>query len=363
MARTLDLQSDKNREKLLAMLRKATESANLNFLIGSGCSSPAIPTLGNIEKQVQNLHDEGKGDEANLALCTYLKQFLTSTATLMGSLDESHESVLGDYSAFLTVLSNILTERKSNIAPKHACVFTTNYDLFIERAYELFRGPLALSDGFNRRPSLDNSFEFTTAEYFTSVYKRGTLYSYEVQVPSVSLVKLHGSLSWQDDGNRILFSVSHLNELSNELTKMEEGGHAGEAPSLIEQFSVIMPIIEKHKDTILSQIYYDLLRIYANELDKENVLLLASGLSFEDAHLHHVTRRALRNPTLRLVIFSHREDGIAAYMEKFEKHDNVDIAYSQASTIDFAKFISLLGAVLPGQGTEAASEPNEGDDE
>ena len=156
MATMLDLQSDKNREKLVAILRKATESAHLNFLIGSGCSSPAIPTLGNIEEQVQNLRDEGRSDEANLALCTYLSQFLASTATLMGALDENHRSVLGDYSAFLTVLSNILTERKSNIAPKHACVFTTNYDLFIERAYELFQGALALSDGFNRRPSLDN---------------------------------------------------------------------------------------------------------------------------------------------------------------------------------------------------------------
>ena len=347
MARALDLQQDSIQRQLASILRKATESADLNFLIGSGCSHPAISVLGNVEQEVQQLRDEGQETEAGRRLASYMKELATSTETLLGTLDQAHETVLNSYSSFLTILSSILSKRKSNIAAKHACVFTTNYDLFFERAYEDFTGPLVLSDGFDRRPCLDSSAEFTAAEFFKSVRKRGTLYSYEVHVPSASLVKLHGSLSWRADGDRILFSVDQLGELAEGIQKLEESDLATDYFSFIEDLPLIMPIVEKHRDTLLNQIYYDLLRIYANELDKENVLLLACGLSFGDEHILRITRRALRNPTLRLVVFSHTEDGVEGYLGKFGEYENVDIVFSHDATIDFSRLVSLLENCLP----------------
>ncbi len=45
--------------------------------------------------------------------------------------------------------------------------------------------------------------------------------------------------------------------------------------------------------------YYELLRIYNNELDREGTLLVSFGFSFGDKHILDITRRALKNPTLR----------------------------------------------------------------
>ena len=347
MARKLCLDAEGMKKELTSFLRRATESASLNFILGSGCSFPAIPVLGNIEETVRGFRDEGREEEAGRALIGYLKQFAESTSVLLGDADGDHRIVLQGYSTFLAVVSSILSERKSNIAPKHACIFTTNYDLFFEKAYEQYRGSLALSDGFDRRPSVESLAEFTTAEFFKSVSKRGTLYSYEVQIPSASLLKLHGSLNWYADGNRILCSVRHAKELEQRIQELEESGQFDKYSRLLEDLPLIMPVVEKHRDTLLVQVYYDLLRIYANELDKENVLLLAYGVSFDDEHILEITKRSLRNPTLRLVIFSHTEKGVEGYISKYEDHENVDIVYSKESPISFTRFHEILGDVLP----------------
>ena len=50
--------------------------------------------------------------------------------------------------------------------------------------------------------------------------------------------------------------------------------------------------------------YYELLRIYNNELDREGTLLVSFGFSFGDSHILGITKRALKNPTLKLVAFA-----------------------------------------------------------
>jgi hypothetical protein len=360
MARTLNISQASDKKELATVLQKAAQSANLNFLIGAGCSSPAIEMLGNIEKHVQNKIDAGEHDEAHRILFDYLRPFIRSVEYLKGTPNEDHATVLDNYGCFLAVISEILFERKSSIIPKQANIFSTNYDLFIEKASESFLGSLNLNDGFSRRPSLDSTFQFSTDEFFNSIYNNGNLYGYEVQIPSINLLKLHGSLSWINDADRILFSVVHLAPLKDEMDKI---GRDGDIPKIREingKFSVILPNREKFQNTLLSQFHYDLLRIYANELDKENTLLVAEGFSFDDEHILNITRRALRNPTLRLVIFSFEEDEVAKYKTKFGKHGNVDIVYSETEKIGFADFNTLLNDVLPKNTVKTPTNP-EGD--
>ena len=52
---------------------------------------------------------------------------------------------------------------------------------------------------------------------------------------------------------------------------------AKEKPSAINR---VFSLSNSFEQTILDQTYYDLLRIYTNELDKENTLLIAEGFSF-----------------------------------------------------------------------------------
>ena len=156
------------------------------------------------------------------------------------------------------------------------------------------------------------------------------------------MIKLHGSLNWQTSGGAIHQSLDYLKKAEElkdetELDKMSE---------FLELFSLVLPKKDKFKETILNQTYYDLLRIYSNELDKENTLLIAEGFSFDDEHLLDLTKRALKNPTLKLVIFCFDKES-KEYESKFSSFNNVDIVYSKKENIDFNKFNSILLDILP----------------
>ena len=327
MARTLNIRNSYEKKLLSIILNKAAQSANLNFIVGSGCSVPAIKTLGNIEKKVQAFIDKNQQDKADRLLFDYLQPFITSVEFLRNTPDKNHVITLKNYVTFLGIVSEILFERKNNIIPRQATIFSTNYDMFIEKASESLLGSLRLNDGFNRNPSLDSVFQFSTAEFFNSIYNNGNLYNYQVQIPSINLIKLHGSVSWINNAGRILFSVDHLAKLQEEIDKVGRNGEIARVREINDKFSIILPNKDKFKDTLLNQFHYDLLRIYANELDKENTLLVAEGISFDDEHLLDITVRGLRNPTLRLVIFVHKKAELKNYETKFTKHDNSDIVY------------------------------------
>lgn len=80
----------------------------------------------------------------------------------------------------------------------------------------------------------------------------------------------------------------------------------------------------KFEETVLERCYYDLLRIYANELDRNNALLLVSGFSFRDEHIRDLTLRAAKsNPRLLLLIACHRGDKAAEFEGYFGDCKNV----------------------------------------
>jgi hypothetical protein len=69
---------------------------------------------------------------------------------------------------------------------------------------------------------------------------------------------------------------------------------------------------------LLNQYHYELLRIYANELEKENSVLFVMGFSFADEHIREITLRAINsNPTLIVYIFCHSSDSKERYESYF----------------------------------------------
>ena len=110
----------------------------------------------------------------------------------------------------------------------------------------------------------------------------------------------------------------------------------------MDKFSVILPNSTKFRSTLLDRFHYDLLRIFANEMDKENTVFIAEGFSFDDDHLFDITRRGLKNPTLRLVVFSFNKTDSDDYEAKFSEYSNVDIVCAEKTDIDFAVFNALL---------------------
>lgn len=335
MAKAINIDNEKN--ELIKILQKTVQSCNLNFLIGSGCSIPAMNALGPIEQEVEALYKENKKTEAEKKLADFLKPLIESTNQLISDKpDDNHTTTIKNYSDFLNAISLILFERKSNILHKQATIFSTNYDMFIEKAVGEFSDTIVLNDGFCRNPSLTNAYSFSPRSFFNTVSNTGNLYKYQVEIPSINLIKIHGSLNWQICEGKIYQSFEHLKNTESKADK-----------DLIDSFTLILPRKEKFNETLLNQIYYDLLRIYSNELDKENTLLITEGFSFADEHIYEITKRALKNPTMRLIIFCFRKKELEEYEKMFNTYNNVNIIYSDTPNIDFGKFITILSEILP----------------
>ena len=347
MARTCDI--DSKLDAFVDTLRKAIQSARLNFLLGAGCSYPAIAPLGNVEAQVQELYEQNKIEEAESLIFGFLKPFLDVSCKMINSVRTTEiDTTLQNYKTFLNIVSKILFKNTNNILPKQANVFSTNYDLFVETAAAEVRGAVRVLDGFIRGPSVIGAYSFSISEFFTSIYNTGHSYNYRVEMPTMNLVKLHGSLSWERSGEAINFSINRLNDLSAEHDALSKVLSLDGNEAFNRKFCLVLPRKhEKFRDVLLNRTYYDMLRLYANQLDKENAVLIAEGVSFADEHILGMTQGALNNPTLKLVVFCHKKDNLDDYIKKFEPFNNVEIVYSESGSIDFDKFNSILAQMGP----------------
>lgn len=342
MANLLNL--DTADEDIRKNLARSIQSGNLNFLIGSGASYPAIPAAGAVEAEIASFFEAGNEDGAYLKLYDFLATIQAPTNSLIaGSGDGTITSTVANYTEYLGTIEAILSERRTSLLPKQATIFTTNYDLFIEQA-SLSYSAMRLNDGFSRVPSLTGRAEFSSRTFFTTTSSTGNLYNYKVDIPSINLIKLHGSLSWKKDGVSVLFSVRNTPLLA-------AGKTAAEAKTFVDTYAVVFPEAKKFHTTLMDGTYYELLRIFNNELDREGTLLVSFGFSFGDSHILGITKRALKNPTLKLVAFAFSETDRDVLLERFDGSNNVDIiAPGPGKNIDFARFNGVLRSILPALG-------------
>ena len=108
---------------------------------------------------------------------------------------------------------------------------------------------------------------------------------------------------------------------------------------------MVLPQKAKFRQTLLDRYYYDLLRIYSNELDNQNTLLVVFGFSFEDEHILEITKRALKNPSLKMIIMCHKADRVDGYMGKFNGFNNVEVVAPKDDQIDLTTFNNFLMSV------------------
>ena len=345
---------DDTNEKLNTILRRLFQSGNLNFILGSGASMPAINIGGNIEKEIQGHFDKGEDEEAYRIIHAFLTSLQRPNCWMVNNIPfppiereadyaekiKNFIDTLLSYYDFIKIIERILNQRKTNILPKQANIFTTNYDLFIEKASEKF-ATIKFNDGFTRTPNLNGKNIFSSQNFFNSLYNNGNLYGYKVEIPTINLIKIHGSLTWKKDGENI-----HFNTQPVEAAKDESDIY--QIQEFNSKFAVILPQKGKFREAVIDRTFYDLLRLYANELDKENTLLIAFGFSFEDEHIYDITKRALKNPTLRLMIFAFDEAAAKSFETKFDGYSNVDIiSPADGTVIDFTKLNGILTS-LPG---------------
>lgn len=322
-------------------LSRSFQSAHINFLLGSGASHPAIPLAGQVEREIEAFQRERQQERATLRIYDLLSGVQAPSNRLVRRAPNAAEAAtLSSYEAFLRLVETILTERRTGVLPKQATIFTTNYDVFLDVAAGACPA-VALAAGFDGSSSMDGSAEYSSGRFFLTTFDTGNLYDYRVELPSINLVKLHGCVSWQKNGDRIVRRAAHcaLLDSTDNIEVVEE---------FVQRYAVVLPQASKLHATVLDRTYYELLRLYANALDRANVLLVAFGFSFHDEHILHITRRALKNPTLRLIVFAHNPQDRDFYRDSFAASNNVLIvAAPEAERVDFARFNAVIAEGVP----------------
>jgi hypothetical protein len=164
-------------------------------------------------------------------------------------------------------------------------IFTTNYDLYSERAMDLlgihyvngFTG--GISKFFN--PAI---FNYALAEKMDlSQSKWGVIDNF------FYLYKIHGSVNWiEADGENKLFKVKEIQEPTFEELKDKDS-------------IMIHPTPLKYNASLGSP-YSDLFREFQKKLMQNNNILVTIGYSFSDEHINNLIFQAFTIPSFRLIV-------------------------------------------------------------
>ncbi len=193
------------------------------------------------------------------------------------------------------------------------------------------------NDGFS------GSFErlFKLSNFNRSFFRKSLHYDNTYELPVFNLIKLHGSLTWTKGSNEenILFdrnleSINNLKDYGNKHKICDKFINKYE-----ENLLIINPTEEKFKTAVLNKNYYELLRIYSSELEKENTALFVMGFSFSDEHIREVTVRAANsNPTLGIYILPYNQESEKSIRKELEKsHPNNENIRYISNEIDNSK--------------------------
>lgn len=160
-------------------------------------------------------------------------------------------------------------------------IFTTNYDLFNERAMDRLGLPYA--NGFSG--VVERRFNPATFRYALAEQLDVTSRKWSAVDGFVYLCKLHGSLSWTEDDHG-LFPIREL--------------WPQDAASKV----MIYPTPAKQNSSLGSP-YSDLFREFQSRIVREQSVLITAGFAFGDEHLNNIIYQALTIPTFRLIVFAH----------------------------------------------------------
>lgn len=361
------------------------QTANINFMIGSGASRPFLETLGDVEVWLTLLAKEGPDltDVQKKALkASIYKSYFDKVIgrNLTKSPSDRYKNTIKQYASFLSTLNEILNRRGNRLIPKQVNIFTTNIDTLIENAAE--EVGVEFNDGF--KGSVNQIFDETN--FRKSISKASLHFQSVAELPVFNLYKVHGSINWEklsDDRIGNDFMLAQVKAISDALAPIDSSqfiattyDDAGIIKSytydelkdavkalvianddqynafLTEYDNLIMVNPTKHKfqETVMDMHFYELMRLYSNSLEKENSVLFVTGFSFADEHIANLTMRAANsNPTLQIIVFAYDASDIVLFKNYLKigggaLNSNVLILTTEAvskANIDYKDFPDL----------------------
>lgn len=356
-------------EDFISSIKSFLSGCRVNFLLGAGFSANLLGVLNNKEIIFQALDKYQPVSDDDKKKVTILKAYLywsffNSCIAPIADKASPYKTDFKPYIIFGDNLYRIFSERSNPALDRQFNIFTTNYDPIIEVAFD--RSNCICNDGFEGRIIP----RFSTDNYSKSFYRQAMFSNRKSEIPSLNLLKLHGSLTWKKDiigGGLIyqdfkksikelnseyetLFDNSMLKNIDAHFTANSDDEAKRQISSIIptcffdssisnidkyEKFIcdyknsilIVNPTKEKFSDTLLNKNYYELLRIFSNELEKENSLLVVNGFSFRDEHILDLVKRSMINPSLKVIIFCYEEKSITEYQRLLEQPKNNNITY------------------------------------
>lgn len=335
------------------------QTANLNFLIGSGASRPFLGVLGKIEEWLTKVSNDDSlsDDQRKLFLASVYRSYCQKA--IIGNLtktpNDKYEDAKKAYADLLSSLNEIVNRRGTRLISKQINLFTTNVDTLIENAAESLA--VEFNDGF--RGSVNQVFD--ESNFRKTIGKASLHFQSVAELPVFNLYKMHGSINWKRQGiDRIGndYQLNMVNTINVEMGKIAADGFveteyddAGvmkpyEYDDLLDKvkakaatlkdFAVYDPFLNayenlimvnptKHKfqETVMDMHFYELMRLYSNSLEKENTILFVMGFSFADEHIAKLTMRAAdSNPTLQVVIFAFSDAEEVSFKKKLHFTDS-----------------------------------------
>lgn len=334
--------------------RNVFQSCHLNFLIGSGVSSPFFKTLSNIEEiltEIDLVSSEKIRKRVRASVLNkYFKESIEKNIQLHDNFSKFKSYPVGaDYALFFDTIHSLVLHRKNNLISKQVNLFTTNMDIFQECALENLS--YEYNDGFSGYISP----KFSLSNFKKSILKISPHYGVSSELPLFNLYKLHGSVTWKERGGAIVYnrylkslknlsdfvfgadqiidpssiSVSSTAEDLSELAEvLKQSKNVDDYLDLYGKMAIINPTKDKFHSTTLNYTYYELLRMFSNELERENSVLFVMGFSFADEHLREIVLRCAKaNPTLIIYVFAYdqaSEDSIIDLLFRNGIHHNIE---------------------------------------
>lgn len=265
-------------------IRMCALEKRLNILIESGCSSEAMPLMskyGDID-----LKDRNEKMIKDIIHLSKISIFKASFLMKHNDLDTVKKIIntQNSYKKFIYSIINILNLSNSRQVPKTTNIFTTNYDLFIENAVNNLQSYSRFV--FNDGASGYFKRILNSSNYNQVVAYKGINDNYIMEIPSINLIKSHGSVNWERKGDKVI--VSNM---------------------VYENPMIVPPTGYEEQETFINNYFHDMLRIFQIELDKPQSVLIIVGFSFQDKHIAKMVKRALQNRELIVYIFVYKGDG------------------------------------------------------
>ena len=331
---------------------------NLNFLLGSGCSSHkdngkevGIPTMRELYKdffvthkdfRIADIEVEGLYDMNLEKLLEVLGAIsvVNSTKEVDIKVDDKIRLVQeyirsrikeGTFNKMVTdIYKKFYLKTVSNGRKNPINIFTTNYDLYNEMALDLLSFPY--NNGFvgtYKRIFNPASYKFAYVEDMNltkGIWER---------VPNFyNLYKIHGSITWVKEQKN--------NNDNNYIIKEVDPNTIGES-----DVAMIYPTPLKDRTTLMTP-YSDLFRVMEFALLKKNSVLITIGYSFSDEHINRIILNSLSIPTFKLIIFGrdskNDEKDKSGPIERIIKEDNhrIIVINSQENIHYFKNIVDLI---------------------